>query len=1318
MLSWDGVGRNNQDYGSDARDMDSRDISELGIEDNAAFDFDMNLSSDIFGLEEQNWTKFFGDNNKLLEEMKGKSKKDMIMSDSFLDNGDFSGINLLEPGVGLSKAGRGNTKNEKVEKPNKSGKKGKNKEKTKVYLGSDVTDMRLPENWRYPNIDFLQDGYQWNENNTGETSGGGGSLGSRDKSNEGTRMGQSVKKWTKEENERIMVEIKDLIRRGYSVSDTGKDGGKIIGDQEWEYIAKRMGELGNVRTAAQCKRRWKLLYQKLGARLVEGSDSGMASASAAVSVSSSGPAPSTGSKLGTGFDLGLEFGLGSGPKAKKVEEKSGFKTPKRTRLIVNSKAETTKNVNRDKRLVDLGSLGGPMTVDRKKQRAVSEATVKPVESNSCTLFQRIQGLESSEVGGSVDYSIGRDILKGDPSSQNKEIGWDILDKLESSERFKSRFYCQLLSDVVDAMGDQFSKAGMAVKRNKWRREMQLEKTLKHREPTDQDSELEAKGNESFGENRREPICNKLDFNALVELAGQPAQNTFSDLPKDTNDDTQYHEFLRSLSQATSHMMTPKDAAVLNLNDLSSNTKTNTGKQQVEEEEDDDYVDVNIEGGSESNSDAEDRGNNTDSDNNNGENVSEVKDLIKDSGLELGEEFNLFSSILDGNLGTTKMDQLSGAEVQEWLENAGLAHISPIKAIVDVENTVNKLERKAGVESTPDVTEGQQKGESDWEELKKSVLGNLHIPEDQRRAIINSIDNSILLTKGVDSKAVSAGHLKRSAEHNLNFKSPKNAKLSHDFGKLSAGLEMESLFQEALQAGEEIDLQKQPFMPDDKPFLMDSGQMDQLRKQMMDNFQLVCQAYLIESLQNSPHSTVALHWRAQLMDIYNMYLYSDSKFGKRPFDDPDKHYVSFMSCPGAALLVPFVLYLVADLHCTFQLNSSDDSSRASSFSFPLSKQMSKQTDKNRSKSLVPVPIAPLPSNSNPNPNHNPNTNTNHHSIPNPNSNPNLTPNSNSNHISSSSSFALSQPLIPSLAYSSQSQYSSTNNTAVPNVIPDELAYNSDYLLTCTLVQRASKGPKCSCVKQHIPSHPYMLQYVFPAIFQQNLDRLGANISDYSAYLSPDSDPICKLIATQIEEFANTVRKAHLMRRKTANTTSNSIDQFFENIEPIAPSPQSSSLLLTNVSLQPNILPSFLLTLWVPIIQTIGWDLSLYPVIQLSRRYKNRVNFLPKEDKLILRALKLFGFDDTVSMCGQLMPCKTPNQLSNRIQNLRARRAPANPVKQFYLQRVVPFNLVQEDVIKAGVMIYGKDFKNFSLEFLASWPRSVIKRVWSTIFESNS
>ncbi|PVU88172.1 hypothetical protein BB561_005990 [Smittium simulii] len=641
-----------------------------------------------------------------------------------------------------------------------------------------------------------------------------------------------------------------------------------------------------------------------------------------------------------------------------------------------------------------------------------------------------------------------------------------------------------------------------------------------------------------------------------------------------------------------------------------------------------------------------------------------------------------------------------------------------------------------------------------QQLVKKILNSKKMSEENVASSEAYSDYFSRLTQEVTSTFFKGNNLnlsdKESEMYNILKKaynteiSYKNDQLEHEAS--NADTDLESLYQEALQAGEEINYKNESQNINESDFLFTEDQMNTLREQQQENLQLVLQSYLIECFQNGPHTDAALHWKNQMINIYNTSnKYSKSHLLNVTVDSRDLQ-LSFLCIPGINILVPFILYLVADIHCTFQLSEPNDSKN---FKTPIesncnnteltqsvsssktcnthndsenslnnriytmaplgltdSKDSKKSStmmiftndslkpEKNTLKSTNPIPIAPLPSNYSTN-------------------NISYQYNQNKNYSFFSHFKSLQIP----------------SNSSHPPMIPLELSYNSEFLLSTAIVKKASTKNICNCVSQTMPTHPFLIEHVLPNVYSHFVNKNGYMFKTPENVLMNfytfETKSACKAIIDQLSLFSNKSKRFQNPRKKQQNTsslTSNSGDNIEKTVstdenklQNIKPSEDIANIMEI---IKASAFPKFAQFIMMPIFSNLKWSYKLYPQIQASRRFKNRVSFLPQEDELILQALSFFGFDDTASMSAHLLPCKTPSQISNRIQNLRARRAPANSVKDFCLQRIVPLNLVQEEAIKAGIFIYGKDFKESAVEFLASWPRSVIRRVLDNIYMSIS
>ncbi|KAJ1735082.1 hypothetical protein LPJ61_000744, partial [Coemansia biformis] len=148
----------------------------------------------------------------------------------------------------------------------------------------------------------------------------------------------------------------------------------------------------------------------------------------------------------------------------------------------------------------------------------------------------------------------------------------------------------------------------------------------------------------------------------------------------------------------------------------------------------------------------------------------------------------------------------------------------------------------------------------------------------------------------------------------------------------------------------------------------------------------------------------------------------------------------------------------------------------------------------------------------------------------------------------------------------------------------------------------------------------------------------------------------------------------------------------------------------MKIDPLVLPPAMHFLLAPLLSYSGFKEAMLPRIVAVRKPKNRIHFLETEDALLFLGLRLFGLDDVASMRVHLLPCKTASQLRNRMNNLRARRAPQNPVKEYCLRRITPFTLEEEEILRVGVLVYGDEFQQMNQNLLVNRPLLALTHMW--------
>ncbi|OLY84944.1 hypothetical protein AYI68_g885 [Smittium mucronatum] len=347
-------------------------------------------------------------------------------------------------------------------------------------------------------------------------------------------------------------------------------------------------------------------------------------------------------------------------------------------------------------------------------------------------------------------------------------------------------------------------------------------------------------------------------------------------------------------------------------------------------------------------------------------------------------------------------------------------------------------------------------------------------------------------------------------------------------------EIESLFQEAILAGEEIKFENQPLLLDDFQYILNENQMETLRRQNQDNLQLVIQAYLIECFQHSPHSSTAQNWKAQLLDIHNSINHGLSKtFGR----NEKLRNLSFSYSPGSEILVPVVLYLISDIHCTFQINQHKPS-KSKWISHEKLKDNSvfgeTKLEKggkvfNSSKGLLDHFKTKKKLSGSFNKEHNlePKDEVAHHDV--------------SSYISSPSS---NQDYFRK---NLEEFYSKQEKNRIPSSIPStpvlsyDDAFDPSKLLESDLVKKATCYKICNCTAQQMPTHPFLLEDVLPSIHKRFVNKSGyvfrAPNGDLVNYLNSETNSVCAIISEQLTEFVGKSKKLHNFKKRNHSATNN-------------------------------------------------------------------------------------------------------------------------------------------------------------------------------------
>ncbi|KAJ2007843.1 hypothetical protein GGI04_001370 [Coemansia thaxteri] len=477
-------------------------------------------------------------------------------------------------------------------------------------------------------------------------------------------------------------------------------------------------------------------------------------------------------------------------------------------------------------------------------------------------------------------------------------------------------------------------------------------------------------------------------------------------------------------------------------------------------------------------------------------------------------------------------------------------------------------------------------------------------------------------------------------------------------------EMSGLYQDALQEGEELDVQEESLMADNSEFLFLADQMAQLRAQQLMNFQLVVQAFLIACAELGPHAPRARHWRRQLDQLA---LWHSLGTRESPTD--------LVSAAGLARF--------AELIASAERLGAGGVGESGRFA------------------------------------------------PNP-----------------ASFFA-----IPGITAIIPDIYEAVDEIhRAAHVAPDADAGGAEVR---SLNSAMEFTPRCQCTAVRRFKSAIVLECVFPRLHLQirngkrkaeaeaevkvvgkRKGTAAAKTNDADAGLAPPPPPISRqgaggkagggqlpaLMPQVVSEILPSCTQADLravieemrVHMRTFKRDVHRVPRFRRRVF-VQGDDGVPRLEWIRVSIQPLGLPPAMQCVMAPLLAHCGFQDALLPRIVVVRKPKNRIHFLDSEDSLLLLGLRLFGLEDVASVRVHLMPCKTASQLRNRMNNLRARRAPPNPVKDFCLRRIAPFTLEEEEILRVGVMVYGDEFRrvNTSQNLLVNRPILALSHVWNHV-----
>ncbi|KAJ1993495.1 hypothetical protein GGI25_002759 [Coemansia spiralis] len=554
-------------------------------------------------------------------------------------------------------------------------------------------------------------------------------------------------------------------------------------------------------------------------------------------------------------------------------------------------------------------------------------------------------------------------------------------------------------------------------------------------------------------------------------------------------------------------------------------------------------------------------------------------------------------------------------------------------------------------------------------------------------------------------------------------------------------EMSGLYQDALQEGEELDVQEELLTADSSEYLFTAEQMSQLREQQVLNFQFAMQSFLISCVETGPHGKNARHWKRQLDQLALWHSLgtrespSDlmSSSGLQKFGDLIEsaervrartgaigmtesgrfapNPTSFFAIPGITAVIPEIYEAVDEIHRATQLPTGHETKS--------NKQQGSHGDKSR---IFGSAVAPAAS------------------------------------ASEVRSFD------GSMEFTSKCQCTPVTDTFKSAMVL-ECVFPMLYVQMRIRKRKAEEGvdgdgqgagggngsnkhfavqpdgsiaPASSNRLLNLPGvkplaplpRPIARQLSHPQSQRRYSGSSGGSISGVSGLGAIDISHRNSSASSRLSAIMPLIVGEELPKCTTADVQElvremrEQIQEFKRDIHRVPRykrqifvqgSDGVARLEWMKVKIEPSRLPATLQGLIETLLIHSGFQEAMLPSIVAVRKPKNRIHFLDSEDTLLLQGLRLFGLEDVASMRVHLMPCKTASQLRNRMNNLRARRAPANPVKEFCLRRIAPFTLEEEELVRVGVLVYGDEFKQQENTFLVNRPMLAVRHVWNHVLK---
>ncbi|KAJ1724904.1 hypothetical protein LPJ53_000902 [Coemansia erecta] len=538
-------------------------------------------------------------------------------------------------------------------------------------------------------------------------------------------------------------------------------------------------------------------------------------------------------------------------------------------------------------------------------------------------------------------------------------------------------------------------------------------------------------------------------------------------------------------------------------------------------------------------------------------------------------------------------------------------------------------------------------------------------------------------------------------------------------------EMSGLYQDALQEGEELDVQEESLLADNSEYLFSLDQMRELREQQVQNFQIVTQALLMSCAEVGPHEQRSRHWKRQMDQLA---LWHSLGTRESPSDLMSKEGLcrfapllesaervreqsgavgmtavgrfapnpaSFFAIPGITAVIPDIYEAVDEIHRA-TLGCADEAAAAETETEPGTEPAGAPEVRSFDGGMEFTPACRCTA------------------------------------VAGFKSAMMIQCVFPMMYIHMRNSGGGggcgggSGNNAEAGLGKRRLSEAVDAqdgrqsLSAAAAAAGGSGSNKQSAISPRDeegsggllqPAGVKPLKPLVKPVARQQTGTASSTRDSASGSLAlmpmtlPDgqlpvytADDVVVMVSemrAQISAFKRDLHRVARSRRRIFVQGDNGVPR----------------LEWMQVRIEPLGLPPAMQCLLALLIRFSGFRESIVPRIVVVRKPKNRIHFLDAEDTLLLRGLRLFGVEDVASIRVHLMPCKTASQLRNRINNKRARRAKSNPVKDFCLRRIAPFTLEEEEVLRLGVLVFGDEFSHVNQNFLVNRPILALSHVWN-------